>query len=74
MVEDRHEDVRQSLFEMGMKLGLPKGVAVYLSRLSVTARVALAVHLLNSSEAALRKGGGLALLADEAEVKSWEVE
>jgi len=71
MVEDRHDEERQPDFQMSLKVWVPRTVGVWLCRLSVTARVALAVQLLNSAEAELRKDGGLGLLAKEAEARSW---
>lgn len=71
MVEERHDEERQPDFVMALKVCVPRGVAEWLCRLSVTARVALAVQLLNSAEAELRKDGGLALLDRDAEAGSW---
>jgi len=71
MAEKRDDEDREPNFEMSMRVCVPRGVAEWLCRLSVTARVALAVHLLNSAEAALRRDGGLALLEGRAEAESW---
>ena len=71
MVEDRHDEEGQPDFVMALKVCVPRTVGLWLCRLSVTARVALAVQLLNSAEAELRKDGGLALLDRDAEAQSW---